>query len=63
MNETETAVSPDGPRYEFGVAEPKWQRAWAERNSFGVADVPAKGKRVVKRIRVLNPIDNFVVAG
>jgi leucyl-tRNA synthetase len=34
----------DGPRYDFRAAEPKWQRAWAERACFRVADVPADGK-------------------
>ncbi len=31
-------------RYDFAGAEPRWQRAWAERNCFRVADVPAEGK-------------------
>jgi len=33
-----------GPRYDFAAAEPKWQRAWAERGCFRVADVPTDGK-------------------
>lgn len=32
------------PRYDFRVAEPAWQAAWAERGSFCVADVPTGGK-------------------
>ncbi|HYZ23950.1 MAG TPA: leucine--tRNA ligase, partial [Rhodopila sp.] len=42
--------APDSPaaevtsRYDFAAAEPKWQRAWAERGCFRVADVPADGK-------------------
>ncbi|HEX2942532.1 MAG TPA: leucine--tRNA ligase [Rhodopila sp.] len=37
--------APDGaPRYDFTSAEPKWQRAWAERGCFRVADVPTDGK-------------------
>lgn len=44
MNETVTAAPAEAPRYDFGVAEPKWQRAWAERGCFGVDDVPADGK-------------------
>ena len=34
----------EGPRYDFRTAEPKWQRAWAERGCFHVADVPTDGK-------------------
>jgi len=44
MNETVTMTSAEVPRYDFGAAEPKWQRAWAERGCFDVADVPADGK-------------------
>jgi leucyl-tRNA synthetase len=32
------------PRYDFAEAEPRWQRAWAERHCFRVADVPADDK-------------------
>jgi leucyl-tRNA synthetase len=31
-------------RYDFAEAEPRWQNAWAERNCFRVADVPADSK-------------------
>ncbi|MBS0559756.1 MAG: class I tRNA ligase family protein, partial [Proteobacteria bacterium] len=34
----------DDLRYDFGEAEPRWQRAWAERACFAVDDVPAAGK-------------------
>ncbi len=34
----------DGPRYDFNSAEPRWQRAWAERGCFRVEDVPTDGK-------------------
>ncbi len=37
-------TSTDAPRYDFRAAEPAWQRAWAERGSFHVDDVPAGGK-------------------
>jgi len=39
-----TAVGPDAPRYDFREAEPRWQRAWAERACFRVEDVPADGR-------------------
>jgi leucyl-tRNA synthetase len=32
------------PRYDFHSAEPRWQRAWAERGCFRVEDVPTSGK-------------------
>src|SRR5499427_10771188 len=41
MNET---VIETGPRYDFQAAEPRWQRAWAERGCFRVADVPTDNK-------------------
>ncbi|HVC60869.1 MAG TPA: leucine--tRNA ligase [Acetobacteraceae bacterium] len=44
MNETVTTAPVEVPRYDFGVAEPKWQRAWAERACFDVDDVPSDGK-------------------
>jgi len=31
-------------RYDFRAAEPRWQRAWAERGCFRVADVPTDNK-------------------
>ncbi len=31
-------------RYDFAEAEPRWQRAWAERNCFRVADLPTEAK-------------------
>ncbi|HUD57971.1 MAG TPA: leucine--tRNA ligase [Acetobacteraceae bacterium] len=37
-------VAADVPRYNFRDAEPRWQRAWAERGCFRVADVPTDGK-------------------
>ena len=44
MNETVTTAPAEAPRYDFRAAEPKWQRAWAERGCFRVADVPTDGK-------------------
>ena len=42
---TDTApVAAEAPRYDFGEAEPRWQRAWAERGCFRVADVPTDNK-------------------
>jgi leucyl-tRNA synthetase len=43
MNESVT-VAAEAPRYDFRAAEPRWQRAWAERGCFRVADVPADNK-------------------
>ena len=43
MNESVT-VAAEAPRYDFREAEPRWQRVWAERGCFRVADVPADGK-------------------
>ncbi len=37
-------VRPDAPAYDFRHAEPRWQRAWAERGCFAVADVPSDGR-------------------
>jgi leucyl-tRNA synthetase len=37
-------VAAEAPRYDFGEAEPRWQRAWAERGCFRVADVPTDNK-------------------
>ena len=37
-------VAADAPRYNFNDAEPRWQRAWADRGCFRVADVPTDGK-------------------
>ncbi|MBV9653440.1 MAG: leucine--tRNA ligase [Acetobacteraceae bacterium] len=31
-------------RYDFRAAEPHWQRVWAERGCFAVADLPADGR-------------------
>jgi leucyl-tRNA synthetase len=39
MNEG-VSVAAEAPRYDFRQAEPRWQRAWAERGCFRVADVP-----------------------
>ena len=36
------ADAPTG--YDFRAAEPRWQRAWADRRCFQVADVPVDGK-------------------
>ncbi len=50
MNDTNTTTRPEGaapeagPRYNFAAAEPKWQKAWAERGCFRVEDVPKDGK-------------------
>ena len=43
MNESVT-VAADTPRYDFRTAEPRWQRAWAERGCFRVDDVPTGNK-------------------
>ncbi len=43
MNESVT-VAADVPRYDFSEAEPRWQRVWAERGCFRVADVPGDNK-------------------
>jgi leucyl-tRNA synthetase len=43
MNESVT-VAADAPRYDFRSAEPRWQRAWAERGCFRVDDVPTDNK-------------------
>jgi len=43
MNESVT-VAAEAPRYDFREAEPRWQRAWAERGCFRVADVPTDNK-------------------
>jgi leucyl-tRNA synthetase len=47
MAESLTDIPPiavEAPRYDFGEAEPRWQRAWAERGCFRVADVPTDNK-------------------
>ncbi len=42
---TDTApIAADVPRYDVRAAEPRWQRAWAERGCFRVEDVPADGR-------------------
>jgi leucyl-tRNA synthetase len=43
MNEGAT-VAAEAPRYNFREAEPRWQRAWAERGCFRVADAPSDNK-------------------
>jgi leucyl-tRNA synthetase len=43
MNEGVT-VAAEPPRFDFKQAEPRWQRAWAERGCFRVADVPSGNK-------------------
>ena len=43
-NGTAPTVTAEGPRYDFNTAEPRWQRAWAERACFRVEDVPTDGK-------------------
>ena len=43
MNES-VAVAAEAPRYDFRTAEPRWQRAWAERGCFRVDDVPTDNK-------------------
>ncbi len=43
MNEGVT-VAAEPPRFDFRQAEPRWQRAWAERRCFRVADVPTGNK-------------------
>ena len=42
--QTAVAAAPEATRYDFGAAEPHWQRAWAERGCFHVVDVPTDGK-------------------
>ncbi len=37
-------VAAEAPRYNFREAEPRWQRAWAERGCFRVADAPTDNK-------------------
>ncbi len=32
------------PRYDFASAEPRWQKAWADRDCFRVEDVPTDGR-------------------
>ncbi|HTU53330.1 MAG TPA: leucine--tRNA ligase [Acetobacteraceae bacterium] len=44
MADTAAPAQLSGMKYDFAEAEPRWQRAWAERNCFGVADVPAGAK-------------------
>jgi leucyl-tRNA synthetase len=49
MNDHSTAapsqpVAAEAPRYDFRAADPRWQRVWAERGCFRVADVPTDGK-------------------
>ena len=44
MNDAPMEANREGPRYDFRTAEPRWQAAWAARECFRVADVPADGK-------------------
>ncbi|MBV9511629.1 MAG: class I tRNA ligase family protein, partial [Caulobacteraceae bacterium] len=48
MNETSAPsaapAATEGLRYDFREAEPRWQRAWAERGCFRVEDVPTDGR-------------------
>jgi leucyl-tRNA synthetase len=44
MSETFARHAAEAPRYDFQRAEPKWQRAWAERGCFVVGDVPTDSK-------------------
>ncbi len=37
--------APEPHRYDFAAAEPRWQREWAARGCFHVADCPADGRR------------------
>ena len=39
-----SGAATDQPRYDFRGAEPRWQRAWAERRCFRVEDVPTDGR-------------------
>jgi leucyl-tRNA synthetase len=39
-----SAADTESLRYDFRVAEPRWQRAWSEGGCFRVDDVPADGK-------------------
>src|SRR5690242_19374925 len=43
MNES-VPVAADTLRYDFRNAEPRWQRAWAERGCFRVEDAPTDGR-------------------
>jgi len=40
----DVTIAAEPPRYDFQQAEPRWQRAWAERGCFRVADVPTDNK-------------------
>jgi leucyl-tRNA synthetase len=44
MNEGPSGAA-EAPRYDFGEAESRWQRAWAERGCFRVEDVPTDNKQ------------------
>ncbi len=42
---SDARTTPDPQTYDFATAEPRWQRAWAERACFAVPDVPPEGAR------------------
>ncbi len=42
---SDSQPAPDAHTYDFRAAEPRWQRAWAERACFEVPDVPPEGSR------------------
>ncbi|HET6308345.1 MAG TPA: leucine--tRNA ligase, partial [Rhodopila sp.] len=44
MNDTTIPTQETAPRYDFAAAEPRWQKAWADRGCFRVDDVPTDGK-------------------
>ena len=41
----EPPVKGGAPRYDVRATEAKWQRIWAERETFAVPDVPPEGAR------------------
>ena len=44
MNEGVAVAAETSPQYNFAEAEPRWQRAWAERGCFRVDDAPTDNK-------------------
>ena len=44
LTPTAAPATAEAPRYDHREAEPRWQRAWAERGCFRVDDVPTDGQ-------------------